>query len=405
MVRIEQLNSKAEGVAGNMKILYALPGEEVESKRFGKIRRPTNILKPSKHRVEPFCRHFGTCGGCALQHLEYAEQVKWKASKLSTLFERPVEVIPSPKTTHYRNRMDYVMHRNSIGLRERGSWKFVVDIEECPIFAQEHILKKHSSFLHSLPSFDLVKKEGVFKYVVIRGSGDDFAMIFCCTSKGREYIHAILEALTDVPNIALTFNDGVGDISMGEELEVIKGNEYYIEHIGEYVFKVPLNGFVQPNPFQAKLLYDHIKSLVDSDEVVDLFCGMGSIGIYCSPKKLFGIEVVPQAVNYAQENARAYGVNAHFECVDLYTSPTLPGEDPLVIVDPPREGLGKRTIKLLCEQKPRKIIYVSCNPHSCKQDLEKMAEFYTLRSIKGFDMFPHTPHVEVVVELTSKQGI
>ena len=278
-------------------------------------------------------------------------------------------------------------------------------MKECPIFAKESVLKKYYEELHALPSFNIVKKEGIFKYVVIRGTGDDFAMIFCCTSQGKEYVSQLLDKFCDVPNIALTIVDGISDISMGETTQVIKGNNYYFENIGDCKFKVPLNGFIQPNPTQANELYSFVKSLVVGDELVDLFCGVGSIGIYCKPKTLYGVEVVKEAVEVAVENAKLNGVdNAHFSCVDLYKieESDIPGNLPTIIVDPPREGLHKKTIKALLAKKCRKLIYVSCNPNSAKDNLDKLSAGFDIVSIKGFDMFPHTPHVEVVIELTPK---
>jgi len=413
--RITELDSDGSGLSARSSIWYALPGEEVESEKFGKVRRVVEIITKSPLRVEPSCIHFGKCGGCSLQHLRYEEQVAHKSTWLSSLFSRSVEVLPSPKQDHFRNRMDYVLIDGKLGLREKGTWKYVVDVEQCPIFSGESILQKNSAFLKSLPGkkgdsgkFESKKSDEIFHYAVIRGHEQNGILCLLCTSKGREYISLLKEKIRDVPNICLSIYDGASDISMSDTIEVIKGDPYYIDSIGDCSFKVPVNGFFQPNTSQAAQMYAHVKSLVEGDEIVDLFCGVGSIGIFCKPKKLFGVEVVKESIDYAKENAARNGVHdAHFSCIDLFTISTvdIPGENPTIIVDPPRCGLQKKTIQALLRKHCTKLIYVSCNHHSLRDDLDKLTERFEIKSMKGFDMFPHTAHVEVVVELVPKSSL
>ncbi len=356
----------------------------------------------AKHyeKVSPQCKHFDVCGGCSIQDIPYNKQLEIKQKALEVLgFNAKIEL--SPKIWYYRNRMDYVCAFDKIGLRKRGTWKYVFNVEDCKLLSKEsnEILKRIRDLSQrlSIPFYDFVNHEGYLRYVVIReGKFTGERMLSFVTKTRDKKILKLMEHF-DEESLIWIVNETKSDVSFGDVISW-RNKSYITEKLGSITYKIGPNTFFQTNPFQAQVIFKRIKDIVKgSNKVLDLFCGIGSISLFISDSvgSVDGVEIVNESVRYAKDSAKLNDItNVNFRIGDA-RSLKLEGNYDYVIVDPPREGLGKK----LCEKLNsfKRVIYMSCNPLSQKRDLEhlkhKIVEEY------AFDMFPHTPHIETLLVL------
>lgn len=361
------------------------------------------------------CPYFGTCGGCNCQHIPYELQLENKQK----LVARSVGVQPESvkkffgEPFHYRNRMDFIFHQNGLGFRQAKNWKQIVDIEHCPI-SDEKInqiltqLRKH--FAHP-DYFDIYKKTGTFRFVIIRTTSLSKTIIFTLNrdSSHIDEAHKQIESFaktSDVQNVLVTYIGKDEAITMSDEAHVVKGSEFLQEIIANRTISFSALAFFQNNSKMADSMVRYVSELVEPNHtVLDLYGGVGTfgIGIAHKAKNTVIVEISAQAVKAAKENIEANKVNAQAHAMNASSFGKLSYPQPLTIItDPPRSGMDEKTIRQIIQLKPKKIIYISCNPIQLEKELFKFKE-YELKSTAMFDLFPQTNHVEAVVELVLKE--
>lgn len=412
---VERLDEEGMGVvrAGRRRILvpFTAPGDVVDIRRWKRKKKKLvatdfEVVEPSGLRVEPRCPYFGVCGGCLLQHLPYDEQLRFKSEKLSAILGLDVNVIPSPKIYGHRNRIDVVISTKGIGFRRRGTWWDVVDIEWCPVFGENSriVLKSLREFIedHRPSLYEIGKNTGFLRYVVIReGKFTGELMVNLVTSEGtlpEEFANYFDYA----DSLYWSVNRTPSDVSYGEVERFWKA-EFIRERLDDVTYLIHPNSFFQTNSYQAVNLVRKVAELVEGEKVLDLYSGVGTFGVYLAKRgfAVEGIEVNPFSVKMANRNAELNGVDATFRVGEDKDVEDLSKYD-TVVLDPPRAGLHPKLIRKILKDKPQSIVYVSCNPKTLGANLESLGEAYRVESAVGLDMFPQTPHVEVVVKLKLK---
>ncbi len=362
-------------------------------------------------KVEPVCKHFWDCGGCRYQDIEYpSQQMILKSEYLTHLLKQPIEVIPSPVGLGYRNKMEFVCAFGKVGLRKRKTFDAVIDVEYCHYISERSnkLLKELKELIkkNNIEDYDYLEHIGYLRYIVLREAKftDDIMISFVTSTKSEEVL-ALVDYLKDkVSSIQWIINEGMGDRATGE-LYKSWGKDFFVEKVCGLEFKVGPNSFFQNNAFLMDKLYAEVEKNLIGDKILDLYCGIGSItlAVAGNGRQVHGVEIVEQAIDYAKENQKLNKVeNVSFECLDVkewVKNPSNKNYD-TIILDPPRAGNGKKTIRHLSKMDPKRFVLVSCNPKSLKDDLKFFKEEgYVSTSIKGYDMFPQTPHIEVVVVL------
>jgi 23S rRNA (uracil1939-C5)-methyltransferase len=347
------------------------------------------------------CRHFGVCGGCATQDVPYAEEVARKEAALAGALGRPVPVAPSPRELSYRTRMDYVYAWNKLGLRKRGDPRGVLDLEECLLVspgAWALVLRaKEAAKRLGLRSYVYTAGVGYLRYVTVREAPISGERMLILLTNGRDpAVRPLLdEAERWADAVVWASTERRADVSTGDVVEV-RGRGWIEERIGSLRLRFGPNSFFQANPWQTERLYAHVAERVRGD-VLDLFCGVGGFALAAAPRaaSITGVDVVEEAIGFARANAELNGIGARFEVGDA--AGFLRACD-TVVLDPPRGGLGGRAIHAIVRAAPRRILYVSCNAKALATELP-MFLGYEATELVGFDLFPRTPHVEVVATL------
>lgn len=413
-IEITAIDEKGRGLGEGYAVPYAYPGDVVEieiinhKKKLGKLLK---LSSPSAKRQTPACKHFGTCGGCLWQGLKYEEQLKFKEGVVKKLFGDTSPLIPSPKEYFYRNRLDFAFGPDfTLGLKNQ--WDRIIDIEKCWLMSEESnkILNRLKYFTQwkKLRKFKETK-DGILRHAVIReGKFINNNLVNILTAKGEFDLEELWEKLSDLTRGLLwSINPSPADRSVGDIQKTI-GRDYLEEKLGNIRFRIPAQSFFQTNSYQAVNLLETIKKFADlsgSEKVLELYSGVGTIGLYLAhqAEEIIGVEENEEAVKDAENNAMLNEITN-------YSALAGRAEDmieefeysfDIAIVDPPRPGIHKKVIAKLGEARPDRIIYVSCNPHSQKQDIDKLLPFgYKITAIQPLDLFPHTPHIENVILLT-----
>lgn len=440
IVDIIDMGIEGEGIAkiDNFPIFIkqAIIGEKIKTKII-KVNKNyaigiiSEIIEKSENRVEPFCKVYKKCGGCNLQHLQYSKQLEYKKNVVKNNFR---------KFGLDENKIkDIIGMENPFEYRNKAQYPFGIDKDGNPItgfyanrshnIIENDICKIEHSYSEKIVKeiLDLVKKnnitvyneethKGYLRHVVIKVgfSTNDVMVIFVTNSKENKLKNVIDELLKihdNIKTVVQNINTKNTNVILGDKNITLYGNGYIQDKLGEYIFNISPLSFYQINPIQTKKLYDKVKEYMGENVEVlfDLYCGIGTIGMYCSQsaKQLYGIEIIPDAIKDAKENAKINNIeNANFyvgeaenTIDDLYNKGIYAD---VVIVDPPRKGLDKRLIDVLLEKQPKKIVYVSCNNATLSRDLQLLKEKYELVECTLFDLFPHTSHVECVSVLHRK---
>jgi len=391
------------------------------------------IVKESNLRTKPRCSHFGFCGGCTWQNLKYEEQLRFKTKQvkeslrhIAGFADPPVQdALGSDQIFYYRNKMEYAFSPHPekkliLGLHPRKRFDLVFDLKEC--FLQSKVANKIVDFVRTfakernLPAYDHKSQSGLLRFLMIKeGKNTDETMVNLVTYKGdflpaKDFCDAIFSNFPSVKSIVRNINSRVSQIAVGEEEELLGGERTINERLGKFEFEISSNSFFQTNPKQAEKLYGIVLRSADlqgDEEVLDLYCGNGTISIFLSQmaKRVIGVESVEETVQNAQRNAELNDVtNCEFirgETKKVLKSFEQEGRVPnLVVIDPPRAGLHPRVIRSLLNMKPSKVVYVSCNPTTLARDLKIFCQKdYKLENVQPVDMFPHTYHIESVVKL------
>jgi len=383
----------------------------------------------SSDHVTPPCPHAGVCGGCLWQHMSYEAQLKTKLETINHTFEeagheeRIDRVMPCPDPFYYRNRMDYVIGwRGEVGLKEYGSWSRYVDLSTCLLLDKETptILQTVRELLRDLKlePWDAKFHRGLMRYVVIRlGKNTGERMITLIIKdlekvdeRARQEITRRLAPLSTT--LYLGENPEITDLSLAKTFNLLHGNEFLTEEVNGLRYLIHPNSFFQTNTKMAgelqKMVLDFsgFSILHSRFSILDLYCGLGFFGIACAKQGMtvIGLELDAPAIELAKQNAKLNGVEQETEWQSGAVE-NFDWEDRsphAVILDPPRSGLHPRVIKTILEKQPPVIIYVSCNYRRLVEELKQLKTVYHVDRLAALDLFPQTPHVEVVARLVGK---
>lgn len=368
----------------------------------------------------PRCPYFGKCGGCATQHLDYAVQLENKRKTLAQAIDFKSEKIQvfSDSEYGYRNRMDLVFHPRGLGMREKGTWRFIVNVEHCAIANDplNRLLKEIRDFfwkVGDVDAFDVQKRAGTFRYAVIRTPQSDASISFVLNTDSMRLDAAVhqIEAfskVTSAKNILVTRVPHHTEVSIGSDYFVVKGTDTLSATYLGKTFSFSAQGFFQNNDRMAEKMHEYVHGLIKKYNVspwahlLDLYGGVGTFGIINAEffKGVTIVESFAGCIDSAKENIAANQIkNAEAIVLDAMHLKKLTFPKPLfVITDPPRSGMHEKTIEQLKKLEPEVIIYVSCNVQQLGKDIPKFKK-YRLKSAALFDLFPQTNHMESVVEL------
>lgn len=397
-----------------------------------------NIETPSPFRVEPPCPHFGVCGGCSLQYLRYDKQLEIKERFLSENLRRIgaidmgktvlLPIVPSPDVSFYRNKLELSFGEKNgeivLGMRERVSpftpfAARVVPIETCVIFspAAAGIIPavSRSASQIGLTAFDPMTRKGVLKHLILRVSkttGDIMAILETRPEKASGLENLADRMIKAIPSIASLYhgvNRRADDVIRFEEVRHLWGAKTIAENIGDLSVLVYPGTFLQPNAKGAELLYNAILEelkLEGNETILGLYCGSGAIEMYVAKwaRHVIGIDLDRRNISAAEENCRINHISncTFYACRAEDGAKRLGTPKPdILIVDPPRSGLSKQSLALIKEMKLARMAYVSCNPATLARDLKDLVgSGYSLRTVRPFDLFPHTGHLETLVILS-----
>ncbi|HVG16826.1 MAG TPA: 23S rRNA (uracil(1939)-C(5))-methyltransferase RlmD [Chitinophagaceae bacterium] len=432
----------------------------------------------SKDRVQPFCQHFGVCGGCQWQMLPYEKQLIYKQKQVYDNLTR-IGKIPIPdmlpiagasETVYYRNKLEYTFstreftpekppkdlspnagvkttdreedlvpfpghqraqgdtpsqrkHNAALGFHAKGFFDKIVDIQKCwlqaePTNALRNALRDFA-FQNKLSFYDIRNHTGLLRLLQVRVCTTGEIMVNIVfgedNKKGiAEVMEFVRESFPEITSLLYTVNLKWNDSLFDQEPVCFKGKDFITEQLEDFQFKIGPKSFFQTNTRQGERLYQITREFAELDGsqvVYDLYCGTGSIGIFCSKgaRKIIGVELVEAAVQDARENASINNIkDALFftgdvseVCNEMFFAGH--GKPDVIITDPPRAGMHEKLVRKILEMEAPVVVYVSCNPATQARDLNLLDEKYTVTKIQPVDMFPHTHHIENVVQLKLKR--
>lgn len=393
---------------------------------FGAI---VDLLEPSDLRAPARCEYFGRCGGCKWQFLPYAQQVDFKRQLVAETLEhlgklRDVDVKPMlgmEEPWCYRNKMEFSFAHGEngeliLGQHVAGRWDLVIDLENCYLQSERSVdvfgLCRDFCRKQQLTAFSTLTGEGLLRHVVVReGKHTGDLMVNLVTSgeyfpQMDRFVRYLTAGRPDITGIVLTVNRRKGQSAQGQEEHIIYGEPTIQETLNGIVFEYSARSFFQTNTVQAERLYQVVQRMAGGrGTAVDLYCGTGAIAFHLAPQfsRVYGVELVEDAVENARRTAERNQItNVEFLCgeVQKLVPDALPDAPDLVVVDPPRAGVAPKTLRHLMRIAPPQIIYVSCNPATLARDVEQLAQHdYRVAEVQPVDMFPHTYHIETVVNL------
>lgn len=402
------------------------------SHAYGKI---VNIIEKSENRKESDCATYKRCGGCSLRHMTYESTLKLKRQVVQNLvnkgLKKKVEVLETigmENPYNYRNKAQYPVGLNSEGQPEVGVFAqrthTIIPIQTCLIQTEisQKIAKTILNFVKekNIQIYNEENQKGLLRHIVIK-VGKYTNQVMCILvvndskfNQEQELVKLLCEKYPEIKTIVKNINNKNTNVILGKENINLYGNGYIEDKLGEYIFKISPMSFYQVNPVQAEILYTtaiNQANLDRNDILFDLYCGIGTIGIFASKyvNKVYGIEIVPQAIEDAKENAKINDVkNIEFICGDVEVAfDELINKEKIVpsaiIVDPPRKGLDNKTVENIAKIKPAKLVYISCNPATMVRDLTKLENIYNIKAIQPVDMFPWTNGVESITILEIEQ--
>ncbi|WP_198433938.1 23S rRNA (uracil(1939)-C(5))-methyltransferase RlmD [Virgibacillus salexigens] len=416
---------------------HGLPGEEAVVKvvkvnknfGFGKL---LEVNQASDDRVEPPCDVYYKCGGCQLQHMSYDMQLEMKRNQVKNVMRKiaHMEEVPVHSTLgmndpwRYRNKIQIPVGKKNgeliTGFYQKRSHHIIDDMDTCVIQddSNDRLVEAVRRIADRLDieAYDEQHNRGVLRHIMVRtGRETNDAMIVIVTRTQKipyqdKLINELTETYPHVKSIIHNVNNERTNVIMGKKTKVIWGDEYIYDTIGEVRFAISAKSFYQVNPPQTKVLYDKALEYANigaNDIVVDAYCGIGTISLFLAQqaKKVYGIEVVPEAISDAKKNAKLNGItNAEFvvgEAEKVMPWWKAQGLRPdVIVVDPPRKGCEVDFLNAMIEMEPKRIVYVSCNPSTLARDLKILDEGgYETKEVQPVDMFSQTNHVECVAWL------
>jgi 23S rRNA (uracil1939-C5)-methyltransferase len=443
-------------------VKHAAPGDVVDvevTRNRGSYAeaRIIRMIHPSPHRVEPFCHHFGYCGGCSWQHVRYEMQLEHKLQQVVDSLKRigglrfpaPSSILPSARTQHYRNRLDFAasdrrwltesefrlrqeqtaeVEEPALGFHVPGRFDQVFDVEHCWLQPEPsnaiRLALKELALQHRIPFYNLREQTGYLRTVTIRtASTGDVMVIVQVADDQPEWLSVLMKGLEirfpEITSLHYVINTKKNNTFQDLPVYLWSGKPYIIEEMRRpddgvtLTFRVGPKSFYQTNSAQAEVLYRAVwdmARLTGHERVYDLYTGTGTIACYVASgaSQIIGLEYVAEAVEDARINAQLNGIHhARFFSGDMKELLTpvfiqTHGRPDVVITDPPRAGMHEDVCRTLMEVAPPCIVYVSCNPATQARDLKILSEAYEIEAVQPVDMFPHTVHVENVVRLIRK---
>lgn len=378
-------------------------------------------------KQKPRCQYFGECGGCLLQNISYADQLSLKKGLVNKSFAAAglaaniKKIIPSPGEWYYRNRMDYPVGQDGeIGLKPFGKWREVLDLKECFLLSPQtpEILQLVRDWMRqwNLAGWNNKQYTGYVRYVVLReGKNTGERLVLLVTADGEQPAEVWADLVKRLAPLTTTIYHGVNptitDISIPQELILLHGAEFFTEKINDNVYTIAPASFFQTNSAGAAELQKLVRELVTGERVLDLYCGLGffTLDLARQGKTVTGVELDAAAIVQARVNAVQNKVAADFFAAATEDWVKSAGEKFLqeqqpqtIIIDPPRAGLHPRVVEWLVAHPVAQLICVSCNHEQLACELPKLLATYKIASVQAIDMFPHTPHVEVIVSLSQK---
>ncbi len=439
---IEDLGVDGEGIGkvDGMAIFVkdAVPGDRVQAKvmkmkkSYG-YARLMQVLDPSPERTESRCAFARQCGGCQLQAMTYEAQLDFKAKKVwnhliriggITDLAKP-EIIGMDDPWRYRNKAQFPFGTDKEGNPVTGFYAArshnIIPCTECWLGVEENkvILEKILNHLktYHISTYDEVSGKGLLRHVLIRKGFTTGEVMVCLILNGRTMpkLTELVDSLREVPgmtSITINVNTKNTNVIMGTEMIFVWGQDYITDYIGNIKYQISPLSFYQVNPVQTKKLYETALEYADlkgNETVWDLYCGIGTISLFLAQKagKVYGVEIVPQAIDDARQNAKLNGIeNAEFfvgkaeeVLPEKYEKEGIYAD--VIVVDPPRKGCDTAALETMVKMKPERIVYVSCDSATLARDVKWLGERgYEVKKVKACDMFPGTVHVETVVLLS-----
>ena len=438
-VHIEDLTHDGAGVAKvdgyPLFIAGGLPNETVEvhvlktlkNYGFAKLKK---IVEPSPFRVEAPCPVFAECGGCQLQHMTYEGQLAWKENMVRNVMKRigkidapvlPVKGMDNPWEYRNKSQIPFDLENGQViaGFYQAKSHR-IADTNTCLIQTDEadrllRAVKENALKLDLIPYNEDTKKGQLRHLVVRKGRATDEVMVVLVTkhpklSKQEEIIQFIREVEPNVKSIVHNVNNRNTNVIFGDETNIIWGKPVIEDLIGDVRFEISARSFYQVNPEQTEVLYKQAldyAQLTGDETVIDAYCGIGTISLFLAQKakQVLGVEIVPQAIEDAKRNAELNGfTNTYFEAgpaEEVIPKWYKEGKQAdVLVVDPPRKGCDEALLTTIIEQRPKRVVYVSCNPATLARDLRILEDGgYKTQEVQPVDMFPQSTHCEAVAWL------
>jgi 23S rRNA (uracil1939-C5)-methyltransferase len=427
----------------------AIPGDIADvqvyrsKKSFGEA-KITNLKQPSPYRVEPFCEHFGTCGGCKWQHMTYEAQLKFKQKSVADALSRIakievdgiMDIVPSPADRYYRNKLEYTfsdkrwlydgenkedetLNMNALGFHIPGRFDKILDVKHCYLQAEpsndlrnsirDFVIEQGYTF------YNLRNHEGALRNLIVRTSSTGEVMVIVVFAYvSQEEVDKLMSFIDgrfpQITSLLYIVNQKKNDTIFDQDVVAFKGPEYIHEEMNGIKFRIGPKSFYQTNSIQALRLYEITRDFAGftgNELVYDLYTGAGTIANFIAShvREVVGVEYVPTAIEDAKVNSGINNItNTKFYAGDMKDVlvadfVALHGKPDVIITDPPRAGMHPDVVARLMEIEAPKIVYVSCNAATQARDLLVLKEKYDTVKIQPVDMFPHTQHVENVVLL------
>lgn len=441
-VIIEDLSETGEGIGKTDGFTWFIKdtviGDQVEAKAM-KVKKNygfahlEQIIKPSESRITPLCPVAKQCGGCQLQSMSYEEELRYKERKIYGNITRiggfkDVPMLPimgMDEPWRYRNKAQFPWGVDKDGRPVAGFYAgrthAIIGCEDCLLGVEENRevlghIKAHMEQYHLAP-YDESTHKGLIRHTLIRKGFQTGELMVCQVINGNQLPHSevLVKNLLEIPgmtSISLNVNKEQTNVILGDKVENLFGPGYITDYIGSVQYRISPLSFYQVNPVQTKKLYEtalEYAGLTGGETVWDLYCGIGTISLFLAQKakKVYGVEIVPQAIDDARENARLNGIeNAEFfvgkaeEVLPEQFEKNQVYAD-VIVVDPPRKGCDEKCLETIVKMGPKRVVYVSCDSATLARDLKYLAERgYELVQVRGCDMFPWTTHVETVILMT-----
>ena len=409
--------------------------------------RSVNIRKSSPDRVDPFCEHFGVCGGCKWQHLSYEKQLAFKQQNITDALERIgklelpglLPIIGSAKTKHYRNKLEYTFSNRSwltrkelsdgdskempaLGFHVPLRFDKILDIKKC--YLQDDLSNdirievRNFCIANEMKFFDLISQEGGMRNLIIRNSSAGEWMVIVVfhsedEANRNKLLNHLKEKFTFITSLLFIVNTKRNDTIFDLEIQLFHGKEYIVEKMEKLSYRISAKSFYQTNSYQAYELYKVVRNfaqLSGTENIFDLYTGTGTIATFLSgnARQVSGIDYIEDAIRDARQNAIDNNIrNISFfagDIKDVLNDDFINknGRPDVIVTDPPRSGMHEDVIKSIRKAAPEKIVYVSCNPSTQARDLQLLSDDFRIEKIQPVDMFPHTSHVENVTLLVKK---